>query len=62
MAQASPQAECDAYNTGTLTVREHLVFQARVRMDRTIPMSERLKRVDEVIQEVSIYERFGILK
>ena len=39
---------------GTLTVREHLVFQARVRMDAHIPYKTRMKRVDEVIQEVPI--------
>ena len=37
---------------GTMTVREHLVFQARLRMHKHIPMPERMKRVDEVLQEV----------
>lgn len=38
---------------GTLTVKEHLLFQAMVRMDRNIPYRQRLKRVNEVISEVS---------
>lgn len=34
---------------GTLTVREHLQFQARVRMDRHFNAKERMDRVQEVI-------------
>lgn len=37
---------------GTLTVTEHLMFQAAVRMDRQIPRNQRIKRVNEVIDEV----------
>jgi len=37
---------------GTLTVREHLVFQALLRMHRHIPVQQRMLRVEEVIQEV----------
>ncbi|XP_071555075.1 protein white-like isoform X1 [Temnothorax nylanderi] len=36
---------------GTLTVMEHLMFQAAVRMDRQIPRNQRIKRVSEVIDE-----------
>ncbi|XP_014478933.1 PREDICTED: ABC transporter G family member 3-like [Dinoponera quadriceps] len=36
---------------GTLTVAEHLMFQAMVRMDRRIPRDQRIKRVNEVIEE-----------
>ncbi|KAF4532329.1 hypothetical protein B566_EDAN003632 [Ephemera danica] len=39
---------------GTLTVREHLVFQALVRMDRWIPYQQRMKRVNEVISELAL--------
>ncbi|XP_063531228.1 protein white [Cydia strobilella] len=39
---------------GTLTVREHLVFQALVRMDRHIPYAQRMRRVGEVIQELAL--------
>lgn len=37
---------------GTLTVREHLVFQALVRMHAHIPHKTRMDRVEEVIVEV----------
>lgn len=40
---------------GTLTVREHLLFQARVRMDTNIPYHQRIQRVNEVISEVIEY-------
>ncbi|XP_015370315.1 PREDICTED: protein white-like [Diuraphis noxia] len=32
---------------GTLTVREHLIFQAMVRMDRHIPYEKRMARVED---------------
>ena len=38
----------------SLTVREHLIFQARVRMDRDIPMEHRMARVEKVIQELGL--------
>ncbi|KAB0792488.1 hypothetical protein PPYR_04282 [Photinus pyralis] len=34
---------------GTLTVKEHLIFQALVRMDKHIPYKRRMERVQEVI-------------
>ena len=37
---------------GTLTVKEHLTFQALVRMDKEIPYHHRIRRVNEVISEV----------
>ncbi|XP_076634762.1 ABC transporter G family member 3 [Colletes latitarsis] len=39
---------------GTLTVKEHLLFQAMVRMDRRIPMAQRIHRVNEVINELAL--------
>ncbi|XP_011173151.2 protein white [Solenopsis invicta] len=39
---------------GTLTVTEHLMFQAAVRMDRQIPRLQRIKRVNEVIDELAL--------
>lgn len=39
---------------GTLTVTEHLMFQAAVRMDRQIPHNQRIKRVNEVIDELAL--------
>lgn len=37
---------------GTLTVKEHLLFQAMVRMDKHISFEQRKQRVNEVINEV----------
>ncbi|XP_012134698.1 protein white isoform X2 [Megachile rotundata] len=39
---------------GTLTVKEHLLFQAMVRMDRHIPMEQRIDRVNRVINELAL--------
>ncbi|XP_060816779.1 protein white-like isoform X1 [Bombus pascuorum] len=39
---------------GTLTVKEHLLFQAMVRMDRRIPMEQRFDRVQQVINELAL--------
>ncbi|KAE8745105.1 ABC-transporter, subfamily G member 05 [Frankliniella occidentalis] len=39
---------------GWLTVREHLVFQALLRMERRIPRRQRLLRVREVMEELGL--------
>ncbi|XP_034944953.1 protein white-like isoform X2 [Chelonus insularis] len=39
---------------GTLTVKEHLLFQAMVRMDRHIPYYQRVERVNDVISELAL--------
>ncbi|XP_028399573.1 protein white-like isoform X2 [Dendronephthya gigantea] len=39
---------------GTLTVREHLMFQALLRMDRYIPEDERVRRVEKAITELGL--------
>ncbi|XP_046846390.1 protein white-like isoform X2 [Xenia sp. Carnegie-2017] len=39
---------------GTLTVREHLMFQALLRMDKNIPQSERVRRVEKAITELGL--------
>ena len=38
----------------SLTVREHLIFQARVRMDKDIPMEQRMAWVEKVILELGL--------
>ena len=42
---------------GTLTVREHLTFQACVRMDRNIAYKQRMERVETVVDMVRICYR-----
>lgn len=39
---------------GSLTVREHLIFQALVRMQRNLTYKQRIARVENVIQEVNM--------
>lgn len=39
---------------GSLTAREHLIFQAMLRLERQIPYKEKVRRVDEVIVELSL--------
>lgn len=39
---------------GSLTAREHLIFQAMVRMDRELTYKQKVRRVDEVILELSL--------
>lgn len=37
-----------------LTTREHLIFQAMLRMGRKIPYSQKVSRVNEVLSELSL--------
>jgi ABC-type multidrug transport system ATPase subunit len=39
---------------GTLKVKEHLTFQAVTRMERWIPMEQKLQRVDQVLYEMGL--------
>ena len=39
---------------GTLTVREHLVFQSQLRMDKHLSYADRMRRVEEVIGELGL--------
>lgn len=54
LTSISAYVQQDDLFIGTLTVREHLVFQALVRMDRHIPYRQRMDRVAQVISEVSL--------
>ena len=47
---------------GSLTVREHLTFQACVRMDRNITYKQRMERVETVVDMVRIsYWKISVL-
>ncbi|XP_061399143.1 protein white [Musca vetustissima] len=53
------QARCayvqqDDLFIGSLTTREHLIFQATVRMPRTMSQKQKIQRVDQVIQDLSL--------
>lgn len=53
------QARCayvqqDDLFIGSLTAREHLIFQATVRMPRSMTQKQKIQRVDQVIQDLSL--------
>ncbi|KAL1462441.1 hypothetical protein WDU94_014275 [Cyamophila willieti] len=54
LASLSAYVQQDDLFIGTLTVREHLVFQALVRMDRHIPVYQRMQRVEEVLADLAL--------
>jgi len=54
LTSVSAYVQQDDLFIGTLTVREHLVFQALVRMDSNIPKKMRYQKVDEIIQEFGL--------
>jgi len=52
VASLSGYVQQDDAFVGMLTVREHLWFQAMLRMDRQLSDDERNVKIDEVIREV----------
>jgi len=60
MTSVSAYIQQDDLFIGSLTVREHLIFQSLLRMHRHIPYKDRLARVEEVILEVMSHERLFI--
>ncbi|VEN52172.1 unnamed protein product [Callosobruchus maculatus] len=54
LASTSAYVQQNDLFIGTLTVKEHLVFQAMVRMDRHISYQDRMRRVEEVLIELSL--------
>ncbi|XP_059079534.1 protein white-like [Tigriopus californicus] len=54
LTSVSAYIQQDDLFIGTLTPREHLEFQALVRMDREIPYKARMARVDNVLHELGL--------
>ena len=52
LTAVSAYVQQDDLFIGTLTVREHLTFQALVRMDSDVPEKVRYSKVEDIIQEV----------
>ena len=52
LTAVSAYVQQDDLLIGTLTVREHLTFQALVRMDSDVPEKVRYSKVEDIIQEV----------
>ena len=58
LTSVSAYVQQDDLFIGTPTVKEHLIFQARVRMDKEIPYQKRMERIDEVVQELGLIDCF----
>ncbi|CAG0879456.1 unnamed protein product [Darwinula stevensoni] len=54
LAGISAYIQQENYFIGTLTVREHLRFQAILRMGKEVKHQQRMERVEEVIQELGL--------
>ncbi|KAK4320583.1 hypothetical protein Pmani_008587 [Petrolisthes manimaculis] len=54
LTSRSAYVQQDDLFIGTLTVREQLIFQAMLRMDRHLSHEQRMNRVDEVISELGL--------
>ncbi|XP_078572713.1 protein white-like [Branchiostoma floridae x Branchiostoma japonicum] len=54
ITSVSAYVQQDDLFIGVLTVREHLRFQARLRMDKHIPHDVRMARVEEVIMQMGL--------
>lgn len=54
LTSRSAYVQQDDLFVGLITVREQLIFQAMVRMDRHLTHSQRMTRVDEVISELGL--------
>jgi ABC-type multidrug transport system ATPase subunit len=55
LSSISGYVQQDDLFVGYLTVKEHLIFQAMLRMDKSVSRKERLHRVFEVIHEVRFH-------
>ncbi|RZB77475.1 ABC transmembrane transporter white, partial [Asbolus verrucosus] len=54
LTSQSAYVQQDDLFIGNLTVKEHLIFQALVRMDRNLSYKQRMQRVEEVISELAL--------
>ena len=61
LTAVSAYVQQDDLLIGTLTVREHLTFQALVRMDSHQPQEVKRGKVEEIIQEVTAVSLSNVL-
>lgn len=61
LTSRSAYVQQDDLFIGTMTVKEQLVFQANLRMDKDIPTHRRMERVEEVMKELSLVKCAGTL-
>lgn len=64
IASISGYVQQDDLFIGTLTVKENLIFQAMLRMDKYFSSQDRLQRVEEVMQDVMkfLFDSFSFFK
>jgi ABC-type multidrug transport system ATPase subunit len=55
LASISGYVQQDDLFIGTLTVKEHLKFQAMLRMEENTPVKSRLDRVEEILNDVNMF-------
>ncbi|CAF0771945.1 unnamed protein product, partial [Brachionus calyciflorus] len=60
MSMVSCYIQQDDLFFGTLTVKEHLVFQAMLRMDRSLSQDTKLRRVYQVLKEFNLEKRANV--
>nr|QNH67907.1 ATP-binding cassette transporter subfamily G-like protein 8 [Brachionus rotundiformis] len=60
MSMVSCYIQQDDLFFGTLTVQEHLVFQAMLRMDKNLSRESKMKRVYQVLQEFNLERRANV--
>nr|QUF59472.1 ATP-binding cassette transporter Abcg-like8 [Brachionus angularis] len=60
MSMVSCYIQQDDLFFGTLTVREHLVFNAMLRMDRSVSKEAKMRRVHQVLKEFNLENRADV--
>nr|UOU03359.1 ATP-binding cassette subfamily G-like 8 [Brachionus rubens] len=60
MSMVSCYIQQDDLFFGTLTVREHLIFQAMLRMDKSLSKDSKLRRVNQVLKEFNLENRANV--
>ena len=60
MAMVSRYIQQEDLFFGTMTVKEHLVFHAMLRMDRNISKEAKMRRVYQVLKEFNLEKRADV--
>jgi len=56
MAPLSGYVQQDDLFIGSLKVKEHLIFQAMLRMDKSVSKEDKMKRVEKLLKDVSNFK------
>jgi len=60
MAMVSRYIQQEDLFFGTMTVKEHLVFHAMLRMDRNVSKEAKMRRVYQVLKEFNLEKRADV--